>query len=89
MPHGIPLAAVPAVAGPVAGSESLPDAPLVSVPIPADFHALMSRDLASARTWRMSARRAFLHYLPLGYRVTAFVADGKHDAAYYLSRPVK
>jgi hypothetical protein len=33
----------------------------------------------------MSVRRAFLHYLPLGYGVSAFVADGVHDAAYLLT----
>ena len=31
-------------------------------------------------------RHAFLHYFALGYRVSAFVADGTHDAAYLLTR---
>ena len=53
--------------------------------VPADYLALLDRDLELARAWRMSARRAFLHYFPLGYRVSAFVADGERDAAYLLS----
>jgi predicted GNAT superfamily acetyltransferase len=64
----------------------LPDAPNVAVRVPADYLALLGGDLDLARAWRMSARRAFLHYLPRGYRVVAFVADGRHDAAYLLSR---
>jgi predicted GNAT superfamily acetyltransferase len=64
----------------------LPDERAVVVRIPADYHALLDRDLALAREWRISARRAFLHYFPLGYHVSAFVADGEHDAAYLLTR---
>jgi predicted GNAT superfamily acetyltransferase len=64
----------------------LPEAPSVAVRLPADYVALLQGDIELARAWRMSARRAFLHYLPLGYRVVAFVADGERDAAYLLSR---
>ncbi|HEX7546028.1 MAG TPA: hypothetical protein VF368_04840 [Gemmatimonadaceae bacterium] len=64
----------------------LPDAPSVVVRVPADYLALLAGDLEIARAWRMSARRAFLHYFPLGYRVVAFAADGERDAAYLLSR---
>jgi predicted GNAT superfamily acetyltransferase len=56
------------------------------VRIPADFAALLDGDLESARGWRMSARRAFLHYFPLGYRVVAFVTTGDVGAAYILTR---
>ena len=48
---------------------------------------LLGDDIDTARAWRMSVRRAFLHYFPLGYLVSAFVADGEHDAAYLLTRP--
>jgi predicted GNAT superfamily acetyltransferase len=83
------LRGVPVVAG-RAGEAPAPDAPLpdarsVAVRVPADYLALLDRDLELARAWRMSARRAFLHYFPLGYRVSAFVADGERDAAYLLS----
>jgi predicted GNAT superfamily acetyltransferase len=83
------LRGVPVVAG-RAGEAPAPDAPLpgarsVAVRVPADYLALLDRDLELARAWRMSARRAFLHYFPLGYHVSAFVADGERDAAYLLS----
>jgi predicted GNAT superfamily acetyltransferase len=64
----------------------LPDAPSVAVHVPADYIALLDRDLDLARAWRMSARRALLHYFQLGYRVSAFVADGGRDASYLLTR---
>ncbi len=64
----------------------LPDDPQVVVHIPPDYRALLDDDIALARAWRMSARRAFLHYFPLGYRVTDFVFDGTNDAAYVLTR---
>ncbi|HEX7545744.1 MAG TPA: hypothetical protein VF368_03385, partial [Gemmatimonadaceae bacterium] len=69
-----------------AANAPLPDAPSVVVRVPADYLALLDGDLEVARAWRMSARRAFLHYFPLGYRVVAFAADGERDAAYLLSR---
>ncbi len=65
---------------------TLPDDSTVVVHIPGDYRALLDEDIALARSWRMSARRAFLHYFPLGYRVTDFVFDGTGDAAYVLTR---
>ena len=63
----------------------LPDDPQVVVHIPPDYQALLAGDLELARAWRTSARRAFMHYLPLGYRVTNFIFDGTNDAAYILT----
>jgi chorismate synthase len=63
----------------------LPDDPQVVIHIPPDYRALLAGDLELARAWRMSARRAFMHYLPLGYRVTNFIFDGTNDAAYVLT----
>ena len=63
----------------------LPDDPQVVVHIPADYQALLAGDIELARAWRMSARRAFIHYLGLGYRVTNFIFDGTNDAAYVLT----
>jgi predicted GNAT superfamily acetyltransferase len=83
--HGVAVAGGPAGSAPGA-REALPDTASVAVRIPADFAALLHADLESARAWRMSARRAFLHYLPLGYRVRAFASEGDRGAAYILTR---
>jgi predicted GNAT superfamily acetyltransferase len=83
--EGVPVAAGRAGEAPLS-AEPLPDATAAAVRIPANYHALLASDLELARGWRMSVRRAFLHYFPLGYRVSAFVADGAHDAAYLLTR---
>ena len=88
--NGMLFRGVPVAAG-RAEDSPLPSAPLpadsaVAIRVPADYHRLLANDLAGARAWRMSVRRAFLHYLPLGYRVSAFTADGTHDAAYLLTR---
>lgn len=82
---GVPVSAGRAGEAPAPGSP-LPDAPAVAVRVPADFAAILAGDVEIARAWRMSARRAFLHYFALGYVVSAFVADGAHDAAYLLTR---
>jgi len=68
-------------------SAPLPDAATAEVRIPRDFATLLAGDVAFARAWRLSARRAFTQYLARGYRVTAFV-PGQHDhASYLLSAP--
>jgi len=67
-------------------SAPLPDGDRVAVRIPKDYHRLLSDDIDRARAWRAAARRAFLHYFPLGYRVTAFVPALDGDATYLLSR---
>jgi predicted GNAT superfamily acetyltransferase len=82
------LAGAPVVGGagddaPAPG-EPLPDAPVVVVRIPQDYHALIEANISQAGSWRSSARRAFLHYLSLGYCVTAFVP--RPVAAYFLTR---
>lgn len=83
--HGVPVAA--GRTGEAAATDSpLPDASAVALHVPADYALLLERDLDLARTWRKSVRHAFLHYFALGYRVSAFVADGTHDAAYLLTR---
>ena len=84
--RGVPIAAGPAGDAPAPGAP-LPGGGAVAVRVPADYHALLARDLDLARAWRISVRRAFLHYLPLGYLVSAFAADGARDAAYLLTRP--
>ena len=85
------LAGVPVAGGPVGSSSldscPLPDAPAVCVRIPHDYSALLAGDVAAAKTWRMSARRAFAHYMERRYRVTAFVPGAGSDATYLLSAP--
>ena len=60
--------------------------PAVAVHIPHDYVALLAGDMTVARTWRAAARAAFLHYLPRGFHVTAFVPGHGRDATYLLSR---
>ncbi|HEY4658541.1 MAG TPA: hypothetical protein VIH11_03425, partial [Gemmatimonadaceae bacterium] len=64
----------------------LPDARAVTVRIPHDYQALLDTDVDRLRAWRLSARRAFLHYLARGFRVSAFVPDGPRDGTYLLTR---
>lgn len=83
------LAGVPVVGGPPAVVEAeapLPDAGSVAVQVPHDYAAVLAGDLGVARAWRASARRAFRHYLPAGYEVSAFVPGAGSDATYLLSR---
>jgi len=82
------LAGVPVVAGAGgrAAGAAFPAAPAVAIRIPRDYAALLAGDLDHAKAWRGAARDAFLHYLPLGYRVRAFVPDPAGDAAYLLTR---
>jgi predicted GNAT superfamily acetyltransferase len=83
--RGVPVAAGRAGDAPAPGAP-LPGGAAVAVRVPAEYHALLAQDLETARAWRISVRRAFLHYLPLGYHVSAFAADGARDAAYLLTR---
>jgi predicted GNAT superfamily acetyltransferase len=95
-PHPVPDDPMFLVNAPVAGGaptdapgpgDLLPDERRVVVRIPDDYSTLLSGDPSVARAWRASARRAFLHYLHGGYRVTAFVPGRGRDAAYLLSAP--
>ena len=70
---------------PVAADDVLPDATQVAVRVPSDYFALLDTDIERARAWRVSARRAFLHYLNSGYRVTAFVPGRDGHATYLLT----
>ncbi len=67
-------------------SSGLPDGGVIAIEVPRDYSALLAGEISRARAWRASARRAFLHYLGRGYRVTAFVPGGAAtDATYVLS----
>lgn len=76
-----PLDALPAdlplVVTASAAEGPLVDAPTIGVRVPHDISALAARDIAQARRWRFATRRAFAHYLPLGYHVRGFVANAE------------
>jgi chorismate synthase len=64
------------------------DSPTVRIEIPADIHALTSRDPALALRWRETTREAFVNYLARGYRVTRFCrASGDQRPSYQLTSP--
>ena len=52
--------------------EPLPDATRVLVPIPRDIEAALVASQEAALAWRLATREAIMHYLALGYQVTAF-----------------
>ncbi len=70
--------AAPVVANP------FPASPLVTIAIPADIQALKRTAPDTARTWRATTRRAFEHYLGLGYRVKGFARDPRGAGGRYL-----
>jgi predicted GNAT superfamily acetyltransferase len=59
----------PAPDGLMPDREELRAAPVVRVAVPVDYEALSHPQRVA---WRQATRRAFLHYLDLGYRVTTF-----------------
>ncbi len=83
------LERVTVVAGPpttIAADAPLPGSDRVAVQVPRDYGALLAGDQAVARAWRTSVRRAFQHYLPAGYAVSAFVPGAGDHPTYLLSR---
>ncbi len=82
---GVPLVADDGLAAFRYGA-ALPDAELVAVPVPHDLKALVALDLPRAKSWHLSARRAFTQYLANGYRVTAFLPGGPGNAHYLLTK---
>lgn len=80
LPDALPLAV-----GEDAREGELVDAPNVGVRVPRDITALAAADIATARRWRFATRRAFSHYLSLGYHVRGFVADST-GGTYLLTR---
>jgi predicted GNAT superfamily acetyltransferase len=70
---------------PGAHGESIPEhleligAPAVRIEVPPDIQALKKRDSETAWKWRLVTRRAFQHYLSLGYAVEGIYRDGNHS----------
>ena len=84
LPGALP-GVLPLVVGENAHEGQLVSAPNVGVRVPRDITALAAADIAAALRWRFATRRAFTHYLPLGYRVRGFVADAT-GGTYLLTR---
>jgi predicted GNAT superfamily acetyltransferase len=52
----------------------------VRIEIPENIQAIKEKDLEEAAAWRASTRRAFEHYLGLGYRIEAFYRDDRDNS---------
>jgi predicted GNAT superfamily acetyltransferase len=59
----------------------------VLVPVPTDIESVLHANPDAALAWRLATRQAIMHYLALGYRVTAFHrGTGTELPAYELTR---
>jgi len=63
--------------------EPLPDASRVLVPVPRDIEALLGASQEAALAWRLATREAIMHYLALGYQVTAFYRGTENELPAY------
>lgn len=71
---------------PVANEDELPESGAVRVEIPSDIQAVKAESPRQAARWRATTRRALLHYLGRGYRVTALLRDAESRVFYGLTR---
>lgn len=71
------------VANPGAAASDLPEASRVRIEIPESIQDLKGESPESGMAWRQSTRRAFEHYLGLGYRVEAFHRDAGERRCWY------
>ena len=61
----------------------LPETPRVRVEVPASIQNLKAQRPDEAAAWRAATRRAFEHYLGMGYKVTAFYRDRETGRCFY------
>jgi predicted GNAT superfamily acetyltransferase len=61
----------------------LPQASSVRIEIPDDIQATRNESIETARLWRSTTRKAFIHYLGLGYTVPAFLRDSQTGRCHY------
>ena len=80
-----PIVNAPAAPGAQPAERPLPDVPALRVAIPADIHAVIRADPATAAAWRATTRRAFIRYLERGWRVAGVERDDA-GARYRLAR---
>jgi predicted GNAT superfamily acetyltransferase len=71
------------VANPGAETVGLPDVPRVRIEIPESIQDLKAERPESGMAWRTSTRRAFEHYLGLGYGIEAFHRDAAERRCWY------
>jgi predicted GNAT superfamily acetyltransferase len=71
------------VANPGAATGDLPDASRVRIEVPESIQDLKAERPDLGVAWRESTRRAFQHYLGLGYRVEAFYRDAGERSCWY------
>ena len=69
---------------PVPRELALPDDGEVRIEIPADLHAVKDESLDLARSWRETTRRAFTHYMDLGYLITGLQNEQESHRCFYL-----
>jgi predicted GNAT superfamily acetyltransferase len=62
---------------------ALPQASPVRVEIPPDIQATRNESVETARLWRSTTRKAFVHYLGHGYTVPAFFRDPQSGRCHY------
>ena len=68
--------------------EPLPTDARVLVPVPPDIEPVLHANPDAALAWRLATRQAIMHYLALGYRVSAFHRGTDRELpAYELTRP--
>ena len=53
------------------------------VPVPRDIEALLGASPEAALAWRLATREAIMHYLALGYQVTAFHRGTENELPAY------
>ena len=68
----------------LADSVRLPNHPVVRVAVPSVIETVKAADLAQARAWQQTHRRAFTWYLDRGYRVAGFRCRPAPDDSWYL-----
>ena len=61
-------------------ADVVPDAPLVSVPVPARFSAMLQDAPDLALAWRLQTRAQFQHLFARGYQAVSFRRDGDRGA---------
>jgi predicted GNAT superfamily acetyltransferase len=71
------------VANPGAAAGDLPETPRVRIEIPDSIQDLKAERPDLGPAWRASTRRAFEHYLGLGYRVEAFYREAGERLCWY------
>ncbi len=101
-PAGLPLIASEAAAAPLVnetvlegewlvcvGIDTATTADRLAVEIPTDFTAMLSREPALARQWRLQTRELFVHYLRHGYRIVDFALDRARARGRYLLTSIR